>query len=166
MSDVVRILVLVAIGGFGACAYAGRRARRRKRDENARVCVRERSRVRAFEVVARAESLAQLAVLVHTQPAPSTMWEVVAQELEQLSDSTLTLCDASRTFAFLRATRKLADAVRQLDREVARCRSLSVPDGTRMDDEWRFAAARLQEMSVELVVEARFMGIVADVEGC
>jgi len=165
MSYVGTILVLAALGGIATCAWRYR-ALSGQRAAEAMICARAQRRVRALEAVARAESLAELALLVHMQPALSTMWDVVAQELEQLSDSTRSLCEASRTFAFWRATRTLADALGQLDREVARCRRLSVPDVAPIDDEWASAAARLQETSVELAIEARFMAIVAEIEGC
>src|SRR5437016_12254994 len=101
MGDVVAILVIVAVGGVGVSICAWRyRLRRSQRIAEALISAGARRCAEALEVVARAESLAELALVVHRQPALSTMWEVLGRELARLSDSTRSLCQTARTFAF------------------------------------------------------------------
>jgi hypothetical protein len=159
---VVVCLVLAVATGLAIATICIVRARRCRR---ARVPIETRND--AFEVVARAESFAGLSAHLADGDRPSARWASIRAEHAWLSTANRSLRERADGFAFRRATYDLDDALTLLALEISRSESLAaVPDSARRDDKLRFASARLQERSVQLVFSARFMSIVADVEGC
>jgi hypothetical protein len=117
-------------------------------------------------VLDRVESLAELIKRLDERSSTSKVWSAILEQQASLCDAVREVRLGATRPGFRSAAAEVQAALSLVSFEVAKHRSLAVPNATRDKDVSRFAAARLRERSSELVRSARFMGIVAQVEGC
>jgi hypothetical protein len=169
MTQVSAVEVLFVVAAAIVALAAGSMlliARRRRRAAR----VLGEIRADAFAIVAGAEHLARLRARAGAEPPRSPqapLWAAIREEHGRLASAARSLRLRACGDAFKRATSELDDALVLFASEIARAEELAaVPNDARNDDRLRFASARLQERSDHVVFSARYVSIVADVEGC
>jgi len=158
------ILLLVSVSSalLLGLIYAGWTCARRRR----RAKLRERWHRTTFEVVARAESLAELALVLDGQPHTSKVWDVIHDEHRWLIDAIRELRQNGVRLGFRFAAAELTKSLTLVNEEVSRQRAQRVPSTPTDQTNADAATARMRDRARALVVSARFLGVVADIEGC